>query len=86
MSRIAWCRDDVRGGSCVRGAPRSRCGNVVLAIGTNGLPVNTRVTASNAPKAFLRAVENRRKGVEEPEKRGRESFLMLLSAARGTAT
>lgn len=57
ISRIAWCRDDVRGGSCVRGARRSRCGYVVLAIGTNGLPVNTRAMASNAPKAFLRAVE-----------------------------
>ena len=35
------------------GVPRSRCGYVVLAIGTNGLPVNMRAIVCSAPKAFL---------------------------------
>jgi len=57
FSRSGGHRDNVRGGQSVSGVPGSRCGYVVLAIGTNGLPVNTRAMASSAPKAFLRAVE-----------------------------
>jgi len=53
--RRDWARGRVRIGSASSADPRS--GYEVSKAGTNGSPLNRRVSASMAPTAFLRAVE-----------------------------